>query len=76
MVENAGEQQASAQREIDRYCVYPGQACAFMVGRLELLRTREAAKRRLGARFDVRDWHEQLLAAGPMPMEVLARTMG
>lgn len=76
MVENAGEQQASAQREIDRYCVYPGQACAFMVGRLELLRTREAAKRRLGARFDVRDWHEQVLAAGPMPMEVLARTMG
>lgn len=76
MVENAGEQQASAQREIDRYCVYPGQACAFMVGRLELLRTRKAAKQRLGPKFDVRDWHEQVLAAGPMPMEVLARTMG
>ncbi|HEY8617390.1 DUF885 domain-containing protein [Phenylobacterium sp.] len=73
MVENAGEQPASAQREIDRYCVYPGQACAFMVGRLELLNTREAARRRLGAAFDVRDWHEAVLAAGPMPMEVLAR---
>lgn len=73
MVENAGEQQTSAQREIDRYCVYPGQACAFMIGRLELLRVREAARTRLGARFDVRDYHERILAAGPMPMEVLSR---
>ncbi|HVI33126.1 DUF885 domain-containing protein [Phenylobacterium sp.] len=75
MIENAGEQAASAQREINRYCVYPGQACAFMVGRLELLRTREAARRRQGSAFDVHDWHERVLAAGPMPMEVLARTM-
>lgn len=76
MIENAGEQPESAQREIDRYCVYPGQACAFMVGRLELLRAREAARKRLGAGFDVRDWHERVLAAGPIPMEVLARAMG
>lgn len=76
MVEEAGEQPVSAQREIDRYCVYPGQACAFMVGRLELMRTRAAAKQRQGAAFDIRDWHEALLRAGPMPMEVLARTMG
>lgn len=74
MVENAGEPASSAQREIDRYCVYPGQACAFMVGRLELLRVREAARRRLGDAFDVRDWHEAVLRAGPVPMEVLART--
>lgn len=76
MVENAGEPQTSAQREIDRYCVYPGQACAFMIGRLELLRTREAASKRLGARFDVRDYHERVLAAGPMPMEVMSRMIG
>jgi uncharacterized protein (DUF885 family) len=75
MVENAGEPQTSAQREIDRYCVYPGQACAFMIGRIELMRTREAARRRLGSAFDVRDYHERVLRAGPMPMEVLARTM-
>jgi len=76
MVENAGEQQTSAQREIDRYCVYPGQACAFMVGRIELLRVRETARSRLGSRFDVRDYHERVLAAGPMPMEVLGRMIG
>jgi uncharacterized protein (DUF885 family) len=73
MVQNAGEQPTSAQREIDRYCVYPGQACAFMVGRIELLRTREAARRRLGGGFDVRDFHEAVLRSGPMPMEALAR---
>jgi uncharacterized protein (DUF885 family) len=73
MVDNAGEPQTSAQREIDRYCVYPGQACAFMIGRLELIRAREAAAKRLGARFDVRDYHERVLAAGPMPMEVMSR---
>ena len=76
MVEEAGEQPMSAQREVDRYCVYPGQACAFMIGRLELMRTRAAAKTRLGGRYDVRDWHEKVLAAGPMPMEVLARMAG
>jgi uncharacterized protein (DUF885 family) len=74
MVENAGEPQGSAQREIDRYCVYPGQACAFMVGRLEIVRTREARKARLGAAYDIRDFHEDVLRAGPVPMEVLART--
>ncbi|HPA38846.1 MAG TPA: DUF885 family protein [Phenylobacterium sp.] len=73
MVENAGEQQTSAQREIDRYCVYPGQACAFMVGRIAFLKAREAARARLGARFDVRDFHERVLAAGPAPMQVVAR---
>ncbi|HZZ31269.1 MAG TPA: DUF885 domain-containing protein [Phenylobacterium sp.] len=76
MVENAGEPASSAQREIDRYCVYPGQACAFMVGRLELIRVREAARKRQGDAFDVRDWHEAVLRAGPVPMEVLARTFG
>ena len=50
-------------------------ACAFKVGRLELMRTREAAKARLGPRFDIRDWHEAVLRAGPMPMEALARTI-
>lgn len=76
MIDNAGEQAVSAQREIDRYCVYPGQACAFMVGRLELLRTRAAARARQGDSFDIRDWHEAVLRAGPMPLEVLAHAMG
>lgn len=75
MIENAGEQPVSAQREIDRYCVYPGQACAFMVGRLAFLKMREAMRVRLGPAYDVRDFHEAVLRGGPRPMDVVARAL-
>jgi uncharacterized protein (DUF885 family) len=71
MVDHAGEPPSTAEREIDRYCVYPGQACSFMVGRNEILAARERARAKLGARFDVRDFHELLLRSGPVPLQVL-----
>jgi uncharacterized protein (DUF885 family) len=71
MIENVGEQPAAAQREIDRYCVYPGQACSFMVGAMQIRAFRERARERLGARFDVRDFHDLVLRSGPVPMDVL-----
>lgn len=71
MVDNAGEQAGAAQREIDRYCVYPGQACSFMIGATEIRAAREAARQRMGARFDVREFHDLVLRSGPVPMDVL-----
>jgi uncharacterized protein (DUF885 family) len=71
MIENAGETAGSTEREIDRYCVYPGQACSFMVGRNEILAARDRARARSGSRFDVRDFHELVLRSGPVPMQVL-----
>jgi uncharacterized protein (DUF885 family) len=71
MIDNAGEPSGSAQREIDRYCVYPGQACSFMVGRNEILAVRDRARTRMGARFDLRDFHELVLKSGPVPLQVL-----
>ena len=71
MIENVGEQPAAAQREIDRYCVYPGQACSFMVGATQIRAVREQARQRLGARFDVREFHDLVLRSGPVPMDVL-----
>jgi uncharacterized protein (DUF885 family) len=71
MVENVGEQPAAAQREIDRYCVYPGQACSFMVGATQIRAARERARQRLGTRFDVRDFHDLLLRSGPVPLDLL-----
>lgn len=71
MIENVGEQPAAAQREIDRYCVYPGQACSFMVGATQIRAARERTRQRLGNRFDVRDFHDLLLRSGPVPLEVL-----
>jgi uncharacterized protein (DUF885 family) len=71
MIDNAGEAPAAAQREIDRYCVYPGQACSFMVGAMEIRAARERARQRLGDRFDVRAFHELVLRSGPVPIDVL-----
>jgi uncharacterized protein (DUF885 family) len=75
MIQNAGEPPTAAQREIDRYCVYPGQACSFMVGATEIRAVREQARARLGERFDVRDFHELVLRSGPMPLDVLRATV-
>ncbi|MGZ8364155.1 MAG: DUF885 domain-containing protein [Caulobacteraceae bacterium] len=61
------------QREIDRYCVMPGQALSYKVGHTVWNRTREAAKAKLGARFDIREFHDTALAAGAMPLTVLER---
>ena len=73
MVDHAGEPRAPAEREIDRYCVYPGQACSFMVGANQIVALREAARARLGDRFDVRAFHDLVLKSGPVPIEVLGR---
>lgn len=75
MVENAGEQPASTEREVIRYAVYPGQACSFKVGANRILAAREAARAAMGARFDIRAFHDLILMPGPMPMAVLEKAV-
>lgn len=75
MVETIGEPLADSRREIDRYCVYPGQACSFKVGANAIVAAREAARRRLGTRFDIRRFHAVILNAGPVPMGVLTAAL-
>lgn len=75
MVDNVGEDPTATAREIVRYCVYPGQACSFKVGANRIVAAREAARRRLGARFDVRSFHDLILKSGPMPMIELERSV-
>jgi uncharacterized protein (DUF885 family) len=62
------------QREIDRYCVLPGQACSYLIGYAEWVRFREQAKQRAGVRFDLRAFHDVLLQ-GRMPLVVLDRVL-
>lgn len=71
MLGKVGLARAAVESEIDRYCVWPGQACGYKVGHLELLRLREKARGQLGAGFDLRGFHEVVLEGGAMPLEVL-----
>ena len=75
LVDNAGSTPDDARREIERYCCWPGQACGYKVGHLELLRLRESAKTRLGGRFNLRAFHDEVLGYGSPPLEVLARAV-
>ncbi len=75
MVEVIGETPESTRREVDRYCVYPGQACSFKVGANAIVAARSAAQSRLGGRFDIGAFHDLVLTSGPVPMGVLEATI-
>ena len=57
--------------EVERYIAYPGQALAYKAGQLDLLRLREKAKTALGAKFDIREFHDAVLLEGAMPLSLL-----
>jgi len=64
-----------AANEIDRYTIHPGQALAYMVGQLELFRLRDEAQKRDGDRFDLRAFHDAVLAHGAVPLSSLERVL-
>ena len=73
MVSATGNPPGEVEREIDRYIVWPGQATAYKIGHTEIVRIREAARTRLGARFDLKAFNDLVVRGGGMPLEVLAR---
>ncbi len=60
-----------AEAEIDRYIVWPGQACGYMIGQQRILAMRERAREKLGGRFDLKAFHRFILTMGPVPLTVL-----
>ena len=57
--------------EVERYTVYPGQACSYMIGELKIIELREKAQKALGNRFALREFHNTVLRAGSVPLQVL-----
>jgi uncharacterized protein (DUF885 family) len=70
-----GDKDASATTEVERYCVSPGQACGYMLGKLAWLRLRDHAQLTLGARFDIRGFHDAGLVSGAVPLDILPKVI-
>ena len=72
MVATTGFARGRVQREIERYCASPGQACSYKIGHIAWSRARQKAQKALGAKFDLREFHE-ILREGAMPLTILER---
>ncbi|MFO0974559.1 MAG: DUF885 domain-containing protein [Phycisphaerae bacterium] len=75
MKANTALSQIDIESEVDRYIAWPGQALAYKVGQIEIMRMRTEAAAALGPRFDLRVFHDELLAEGPLPLDLLQTRM-
>ncbi|ANZ35399.1 hypothetical protein BBK82_04160 [Lentzea guizhouensis] len=74
--ENTVMPEPEIQAEVDRYIEVPGQALAYMVGRIEIERFRAHAQTALGERLDVRAFHDLVVSTGPVPLSTLGDLVG
>ena len=75
MVARTGMTVSDVTREIERYAVMPGQACAYKIGMMKILELREKAKAALGDRFDLKAFHRAVIENGPLPLTVLEQVI-
>ena len=71
MMDHTGHSEGEATGEIERYIVNPGQALAYKVGMLKILALRENAKKNLGDKFDLKQFHNEVLRHGALPLTLL-----
>jgi prolyl oligopeptidase len=72
-MENVALTETEVLNEVDRYIIWPGQALAYMIGKREIFALRDEAKKAMGARFDVKEFHDVVLRNGAIPLSTLRR---
>jgi uncharacterized protein (DUF885 family) len=75
MVETCGRTEGAMTNELERYSVWPGQACAYKLGHTVITGLRAQAKARLAARFDLKAFHGAVLMNGSLPLPVLEKVV-
>ncbi len=76
MVDNCGRTEGASPNEIEGYGVLPGQACSYKIGHTVIVRLRGEAQKALGARFDLKAFHDTVLLSGSLPLTVLEGVVG
>jgi uncharacterized protein (DUF885 family) len=70
-MDNSGQSATDSKNEVERYIANPAQALAYKIGQLTIRRLRTKAETELGAKFDIRAFHDQVLMSGALPLAVL-----
>ena len=69
--ESGAADEPTMQAEIDRYIAWPAQGLSYQIGKLKILELRDRAKQKLGSRFDIRAFHDEILSGGSLPLDML-----
>jgi uncharacterized protein (DUF885 family) len=75
-MDNDGSLESGTANEVERYCVWPGQAPSYKIGHTVINRLRDQARASLGSRFDIQDFHDAVLNSGALPLDVLEQVVG